>query len=189
LKIQGVRKVQDYLLKEVQKVYRLQGVEINDKHIEMIVRQMLRKMHIEDPGDSEFLPDTTVGIVEFEETNEKLIAEGKKPAVGKEELKGITKASLTTESFLSAASFQETTRVLTEASINGKIDKLQGLKENVIIGRTIPTGTGMKKYQSTLISTDIDDIIDDDDDSFELNPENISYEAKEYKVQNTDDEE
>ncbi len=189
LNIQGVRKVQDYLLKEVQKVYRLQGVEINDKHIEMIVRQMLRKMYIVDPGDSDFLPDTTVGIVEFEETNEKLIAEGKKPAVGKEELKGITKASLTTESFLSAASFQETTRVLTEASINGKIDKLQGLKENVIIGRTIPTGTGMKKYQSTLISTDIDDILDNEDDSFEVNPESISYEAKEYKVQNTEEEE
>ena len=189
LNIQGVRKVQDYLLKEVQKVYRLQGVEINDKHIEMIVRQMLRKMYIVDPGDSDFLPDTTVGIVEFEETNEKLIAEGKKPAVGKEELKGITKASLTTESFLSAASFQETTRVLTEASINGKIDKLQGLKENVIIGRTIPTGTGMKRYQSTLISTDIDDILDNEDDSFEVNPESISYEAKEYKVQNTEEEE
>ena len=189
LNIQGVRKVQDYLLKEVQKVYRLQGVEINDKHIEMIVRQMLRKMYIVDPGDSDFLPDTTVGIVEFEETNEKLIAEGKKPAVGKEELKGITKASLTTESFLSAASFQETTRVLTEASINGKIDKLQGLKENVIIGRTIPTGTGMKRYHSTLISTDIDDILDNEDDSFEVNPESISYEAKEYKVQNTEEEE
>ena len=189
LNIQGVRKVQDYLLKEVQKVYRKEGVDINDKHIEMIVRQMMRKMYIVDPGDSDFLPDTAVDIVEFEETNEKLIAEGKKPAVGKEELKGITKASLTTESFLSAASFQETTRVLTEASINGKIDRLQGLKENVIIGRTIPTGTGMKKYQDTAISTDIFDEEDTNDDSFELNPESISYEAKEYKVQNEDLEE
>lgn len=189
LNIQGVRKVQDYLLKEVQKVYRKEGVDINDKHIEMIVRQMMRKMYIVDPGDSDFLPDTAVDIVEFEETNEKLISEGKKPAVGKEELKGITKASLTTESFLSAASFQETTRVLTEASINGKIDRLQGLKENVIIGRTIPTGTGMRKYQNTLISTDMIDEDDTNDDTFELNPDSISYEAKEYKVQNEDLEE
>ena len=189
LNIQGVRKVQDYLLKEVQKVYRLQGVEINDKHIEMIVRQMLRKMLVTDAGDSDFLPDTTVDIVEFEETNKRLRAEGKKEAKGKEELKGITKASLTTDSFLSAASFQETTRVLTEASINGKIDKLEGLKENVIIGRTIPTGTGMKKYQNTAISTEVEDKFDGEDDSFEVNPENITYEAKEYKVQNTDEEE
>ncbi len=189
LSIQGIRKVQDYLLKEVQKVYRLQGVEINDKHIEMIVRQMLRKIRINDAGDSNFLPDTTVDIVEFEEENERLRAEGKKEAVGTEELKGITKASLATDSFLSAASFQETTRVLTEASINGKIDRLQGLKENVIIGRTIPTGTGMKKYQLTNISTDMDDVVDNADDSFEFNPENISYEAKEYKVQNTEEEE
>ena len=188
LNIQGVRKVQDYLLKEVQKVYRLQGVEINDKHIEMIVRQMLRKMRIVDAGDSKFLPDTVVDIVEFEEENEKLEAEGKKLAVGKEELKGITKASLATESFLSAASFQETTRVLTEASINGKIDKLQGLKENVIIGRTIPTGTGMKRYQNTSISTDVDYDDMSSDDSFEFNTDKISYEAKEYKVQNTEEE-
>jgi DNA-directed RNA polymerase subunit beta' len=189
LNIQGVRKVQDYLLKEVQKVYRLQGVEINDKHIEMIVRQMLRKMLILDAGDSKFLPDTAVDIVEFEEENERLRAEGKKEAKGKEELKGITKASLTTESFLSAASFQETTRVLTEASINGKIDKLEGLKENVIIGRTIPTGTGMKKYQNTTISTEMEDNYDNEEDSFEVNPENITYEAKEYKVQTNEEEE
>ena len=189
LNIQGVRKVQDYLLKEVQKVYRLQGVEINDKHIEMIVRQMLRKMIITDAGDSNFLPDTSVDVVEFEEENERLRAEGKKEAVGKEELKGITKASLTTDSFLSAASFQETTRVLTEASINGKIDRLEGLKENVIIGRTIPTGTGMKMYQNTAISTEVNDKDNDDEDTFELNPESITYEAKEYKVQNTDEEE
>ena len=189
LNIQGVDKVQDYLLKEVQKVYRLQGVDINDKHIEMIVRQMLRKMYIVSPGDSDFLPDTTVDKVEFEETNERLIAEGKKPAVGKEELKGITKASLTTDSFLSAASFQETTRVLTEASINGKIDRLEGLKENVIIGRTIPTGTGMKKYQATSISTDMEDDYATNEDDFEINPTSISYEAKEYKVQQDEEEE
>ena len=189
LNIQGVRKVQDYLLKEVQKVYRLQGVEINDKHIEMIVRQMLRKMLITDAGDSRFLPDTTVDIVEFEEENERLRAEGKREAVGKEELKGITKASLTTDSFLSAASFQETTRVLTEASINGKIDRLEGLKENVIIGRTIPTGTGMKCYQNTSISTEMQDNNENEDEAFEVNPESITYEAKEYKVQNTDEEE
>ena len=189
LNIQGVRKVQDYLLKEVQRVYRLQGVEINDKHIEMIVRQMMRKKLIVDAGDSKFLPDTAVDIVELEEENERLRKEGKKEAVGKEELKGITKASLTTDSFLSAASFQETTRVLTEASINGKIDKLEGLKENVIIGRTIPTGTGMKCYQNTSISTEFYDDDEGADDTFEINPENISYEAKEYKVQNTDDEE
>ena len=128
-------------------------------------------------------------IVEFEEENERLRAEGKKEAKGKEELKGITKASLTTDSFLSAASFQETTRVLTEASINGKIDKLEGLKENVIIGRTIPTGTGMKKYQNTAISTDVEDKYENEEDSFEVNSDSISYEAKEYKVQNTDEEE
>ena len=189
LNILGVDKVQDYLLKEVQKVYRLQGVEINDKHIEMIVRQMLRKMLIVDAGDSKFLPDTTVDIVEFEEENERLRAAGKKEAVGKEELKGITKASLTTDSFLSAASFQETTRVLTEASINGKIDKLEGLKENVIIGRTIPTGTGMKRFQNTTISTEVGNDYEVEDDTFEINPDEISYEAKEYKVQNTDEEE
>ena len=189
LNIQGVRKVQDYLLKEVQKVYRLQGVDINDKHIEMIVRQMLRKMLVVDAGDSKFLPDTAVDIVEFEEENERLRAEGKREAKGREELKGITKASLTTDSFLSAASFQETTRVLTEASINGKIDKLEGLKENVIIGRTIPTGTGMKKYQNTSISTETEYTVDNEDESFEVNPESISYEAKEYKVQNTEEEE
>ena len=189
LNIQGVRKVQDYLLKEVQRVYRLQGVEINDKHIEMIVRQMLRKKFITDAGDSRFLPDTAVDIIELEEENERLRNEGKREAVGKEELKGITKASLTTDSFLSAASFQETTRVLTEASINGKIDKLEGLKENVIIGRTIPTGTGMKRYQNTSISTEMYDEYDNEEDTFEVSPDSVSYEAKEYKVQNTNEEE
>ena len=189
LNIQGVRKVQDYLLKEVQRVYRLQGVEINDKHIEMIVRQMMRKKLITDAGDSKFLPDTAVDLIELEEENERLKKEGKREAVGKEELKGITKASLTTDSFLSAASFQETTRVLTEASINGKIDKLEGLKENVIIGRTIPTGTGMKRYQNTSISTEMFDEYDNEDDTFEVSPESVTYEAKEYKVQNTNEEE
>ena len=182
LKILGVRAVQDYLLKEVQRVYRLQGVEINDKHIEMIVRQMLKKVIINDIGDSDFLPDTSVDISEFNDENEKLIAEGKKPAIGKQELKGITKASLATDSFLSAASFQETTRVLTDASVKGKIDRLLGLKENVIIGRSIPTGTGMKKYQKTMISTQYDNTVSNVDDGFVFNSNDINYEAKEYKV-------
>ncbi|MEZ3505195.1 MAG: DNA-directed RNA polymerase subunit beta' [Lachnospiraceae bacterium] len=157
LKIKGVRAVQDYLLQEVQRVYRLQGVEINDKHIEMIVRQMLKKIRIEDNGDSEFLPGTLVDILEFEDMNEKLIAEDKAPAEGKQVLLGITKASLATNSFLSAASFQETTKVLTEAAIKGKIDPLIGLKENVIIGKLIPAGTGMKRYRDVKLSTDLEE--------------------------------
>jgi len=154
LKIKGVRSVQDYLLQEVQRVYRLQGVEINDKHIEMIVRQMLKKIRVEDNGDSEFLPGTLVDILEFEDINEKLVAEGKAPAEGKQVLLGITKASLATNSFLSAASFQETTKVLTEAAIKGKVDPLIGLKENVIIGKLIPAGTGMKRYRDVKLNTD-----------------------------------
>ena len=157
LKIKGVRAVQDYLLQEVQRVYRLQGVEINDKHIEMIVRQMLKKIRIEDNGDSEFLPGTLVDILEFEDMNEKLIAEDKASAEGKQVLLGITKASLATNSFLSAASFQETTKVLTEAAIKGKIDPLIGLKENVIIGKLIPAGTGMKRYRDVKLSTDLEE--------------------------------
>ncbi len=157
LKIKGVRSVQDYLLQEVQRVYRLQGVEINDKHIEMIVRQMLKKVRIEDNGDSEFLPGTLVDILEYEDMNEKLIAEGKTPADGKQVLLGITKASLATNSFLSAASFQETTKVLTEAAIKGKVDPLIGLKENVIIGKLIPAGTGMKRYRDVKLNTDFMD--------------------------------
>ena len=157
LKIKGVRAVQDYLLQEVQRVYRLQGVEINDKHIEMIVRQMLKKIRIEDNGDSEFLPGTLVDILEFEDMNEKLIAEDKAPAEGKQVLLGITKASLATNSFLSAASFQETTKALTEAAIKGKIDPLIGLKENVIIGKLIPAGTGMKRYRDVKLSTDLEE--------------------------------
>jgi len=153
LKIKGVNGVQAYLLQEVQRVYRLQGVDINDKHIEVIVRQMLRKVKVEDAGDTNLLPGGLVDLFDFEEENAKAVAEGKRPAVGKRALLGITKASLATESFLSAASFQETTRVLTEAAIKGKIDPLVGLKENVIIGKLIPAGTGMSRYKDISIST------------------------------------
>ena len=154
LKIKDVQAVQDYMLREVQRVYRLQGVEINDKHIEVIVRQMLQKTRVETAGDSEFLPGTLVDSLEFEDRNEELVAQGKEPAVGKQELLGITKASLATNSFLSAASFQETTKVLTEAAIKGKIDPLIGMKENVIIGKLIPAGTGMKRYRGIRLDTD-----------------------------------
>ena len=154
LKIKGVRAVQDYMLREVQRVYRLQGVDISDKHIEVIVRQMLKKVRIESNGDAGFLPGTLVDILEYEDMNERLIAEGKEPADGKQVMLGITKAALATNSFLSAASFQETTKVLTEAAIKGKIDPLIGLKENVIIGKLIPAGTGMKRYRNTVLDTD-----------------------------------
>ena len=154
LKIKGIRAVQDYMLREVQRVYRLQGVDIADKHIEVIVRQMLKKVRIETNGDSEFLPGTLVDTLDYEDGNEALIAEGKEPADGKQVLLGITKAALATDSFLSAASFQETTKVLTEAAIKGKVDPLVGLKENVIIGKLIPAGTGMKRYRDTKLSTD-----------------------------------
>ena len=157
LKIKGVRAVQDYMLQEVQRVYRLQGVEINDKHVEVIVRQMLKKIRIENNGDSDFLPGTMVDFLDYEEENERLATEGKEPAEGKQVLLGITKASLATNSFLSAASFQETTKVLTEAAIKGKIDPLIGLKENVIIGKLIPAGTGMKRYRSIHLDSDIDE--------------------------------
>jgi len=153
LKIKGVMGVQAYLLQEVQKVYRMQGVDINDKHIEIIVRQMLRKVRVEDTGDTDLLPGGLVDIFEFERENERVIAEGKRPAQAKRVLLGITKASLATESFLSAASFQETTRVLTEAAIKGKSDPLLGLKENVIIGKLIPAGTGMSRYRDIEIAT------------------------------------
>ena len=148
LKIKGVQGVQNYLVKEVQRVYRLQGVDINDKHIEIIVRQMLSKVKIEDAGDTDMLPGSLVNLHDFEETNEAIVAEGGVPATGRRALLGITKASLATDSFLSAASFQETTRVLTEAAIKGKEDNLLGLKENVIIGKLIPAGTGMKRYRN-----------------------------------------
>jgi DNA-directed RNA polymerase subunit beta' len=154
LKIKGVRAVQDYMIREVQRVYRLQGVEINDKHIEVIVRQMLKKVRLEDNGDSELLPGRLVDILELEDVNNKLLAEGKEPAVGVQAMLGITKASLATDSFLSAASFQETTKVLTDAAIKGKIDNLIGLKENVIIGKLIPAGTGMKRYNDVHLDCD-----------------------------------
>ncbi|EEG73863.1 DNA-directed RNA polymerase, beta' subunit [[Clostridium] hylemonae DSM 15053] len=154
LKIKGLRAVQDYMIQEVQRVYRLQGVEINDKHIEVIVRQMLKKVRIEEAGDTEFLPGTTVDILDFEDVNEKLAEEGKEPATGEQIMLGITKASLATNSFLSAASFQETTKVLTEAAIKGKVDPLIGLKENVIIGKHIPAGTGMRKYRDVRLDTE-----------------------------------
>ncbi len=154
LKIKGLRGVQDYLIQEVQRVYRLQGVEINDKHVEVIVRQMLKRVKIEENGDSDFLPGSLVDWLDFENTNERLEAEGKEPAKGSRVLLGITKASLATESFLSAASFQETTRVLTEAAIKGKVDPLIGLKENVILGKLIPAGTGMTRYRNISIETE-----------------------------------
>ncbi len=172
LKIKGVRAVQDYMLQEVQRVYRLQGVEINDKHIEVIVRQMLKKVRIESNGDSEFLPGTLVDILDFDDVNEKLEEEGKEPAEGKQVLLGITKASLATNSFLSAASFQETTKVLTEAAIKGKVDPLIGLKENVIIGKLIPAGTGMKRYRDLRLDSDVseEDLADYEEefDKFEV---------------------
>ena len=172
LRIKGIRAVQDYMIQEVQRVYRLQGVEINDKHIEVIVRQMLKKIRIEESGDTEFLPGTNVDRLEFEDVNEVLEAEGKEPAIGEPIIMGITKASLATNSFLSAASFQETTKVLTEAAIKGKIDPLVGLKENVIIGKHIPAGTGMRKYRDIRLNSEIsmddelffEEEMDDDDD-------------------------
>ncbi len=154
LKIKGIRAVQDYMLREVQRVYRLQGVDIADKHIEVIVRQMLKKVRIENSGDADFLPGVMVDVLDFEDLNEELIAQGKRPAEGRQVMLGITKAALATNSFLSAASFQETTKVLTEAAIKGKIDPLIGLKENVIIGKLIPAGTGMKRYRDVKLNTD-----------------------------------
>ena len=193
LKIKGVRAVQDYLIQEVQRVYRLQGVEINDKHIEVIVRQMLKKIRIENNGDSEFLPGTLVDNLDYEEMNEQLEEEGKEPAEGKQVLLGITKASLATNSFLSAASFQETTKVLTEAAIKGKIDPLIGLKENVIIGKLIPAGTGMKRYRNIKLNTDVneeEELSFDDFDGFDEVPvtdENEETEAKEEVTASTEE--
>ena len=154
LKIKGVRAVQDYMIREVQRVYRLQGVEINDKHVEMIVRQMLKKIRIEQSGDTDYMPGTLVDVLDFDEVNENLVEQGKKPAEGTQVMLGITKASLATNSFLSAASFQETTKVLTDAAIKGKVDPLIGLKENVLIGKLIPAGTGMKRYRNIKLDTD-----------------------------------
>ena len=162
LKIKGVRAVQDYMLREVQRVYRLQGVEINDKHIEVIVRQMLKKVRIEENNDADVLPGNSMDVLDYNDMNEKLVEEGKTPAEGKQVMLGITKASLATDSFLSAASFQETTKVLTEAAINGKVDHLIGLKENVLIGQLIPAGTGMKRYRNVTLNTD--ELIGEDDE-------------------------
>ena len=162
------------MLQEVQRVYRLQGVEINDKHIEMIVHQMLKKIKIEESGDSDVLPGVSMDVLDYNEMNEALIADGKTPADGRQVMLGITKASLATDSFLSAASFQETTKVLTEAAINGKIDHLIGLKENVIIGKPIPAGTGMKRYRNVKLDTDdmaSDDILLSEDDEIILSSE------------------
>lgn len=171
LKIKGVRAVQDYMIQEVQRVYRLQGVEINDKHIEVIVRQMLKKIKIEESGDGDVLPGVSMDVLDYNDMNEALLSEGKAPAEGKQVMLGITKASLATESFLSAASFQETTKVLTEAAINGKVDNLIGLKENVIIGKLIPAGTGMKRYRNVKLDSDInledELILSDEEDEFD----------------------
>ena len=188
LEIKGVRAVQDYMIREVQRVYRLQGVEINDKHIEVIVRQMLKKIRIENNGDSEFLPGTLVDNLDYEEMNEQLEEEGKEPAEGKQVLLGITKASLATNSFLSAASFQETTKVLTEAAIKGKIDPLIGLKENVIIGKLIPAGTGMKRYRNIKLNTDVneeEELSFDDFDGFDEAPVTDEIEETEAKEEVT----
>jgi DNA-directed RNA polymerase subunit beta' len=164
VRILGVRAVQDYIIREVQKVYRIQGVEINDKHVELIVRQMLKKIVIDESGDSGFLAGSQVDTLDFTETNERLIEEGKTPATGTPIILGITKASLATNSFMSAASFQETTKVLTDAAINGKVDPLIGLKENVIIGKLIPAGTGMKRYADVKLDTGIEYEEEEDDD-------------------------
>ena len=174
LRIKGVNAVQDYMLREVQRVYRLQGVEINDKHIEVIVRQMMKKIRIEDNGDTELLPGTMVDILDFEDINEEMIAQGKQPAEGKQVMLGITKASLATNSFLSAASFQETTKVLTEAAIKGKVDPLIGLKENVIIGKLIPAGTGMKRYRNVKLDTGEDEFDLDEEDDLMLDETDMS---------------
>ena len=176
LKIKGVRAVQDYMLREVQRVYRLQGVEINDKHIEVIVRQMLQKIRVEDNGDSDLLPGSMVDALDFMELNEKLEEEGKTLATGSQVLLGITKASLATNSFLSAASFQETTKVLTDAAIKGKIDPLIGMKENVIIGKLIPAGTGMKRYRNIKLDSDIneeEELSFDDFSDFDMDEEEM----------------
>ena len=206
LKIKGVEAVQDYMLREVQRVYRLQGVEISDKHIEVLVRQMLKKVRIEESGDTSFLPGTMVDALELEAINEEMEAQGKEPAQGKQILLGITKASLATNSFLSAASFQETTKVLTEAAIKGKVDRLIGLKENVIIGKLVPAGTGMKRYSNVHIRMEEEEaqpVIEDEYDEYddetlegfedtEMIPDDESldeYEASESEVLETETDE
>ena len=173
LRIKGIRAVQDYMIREVQRVYRLQGVDINDKHVEVIVRQMLKKVRIEDGGDTGYLPGAMVDVLELEKKNKEMEEQGLQTATAEQIMLGITKASLATDSFLSAASFQETTKVLTDAAIKGKVDPLVGLKENVILGKLIPAGTGMRRYRDVKISTDEDDFtigdeIDFDDADFEI---------------------
>ena len=190
LKIKGIRAVQDYMIREVQRVYRLQGVDIADKHIEVIVRQMLKKIRIENNGDSDFLPGILVDVLDFEDMNEELIAQGKQPAEGKQVMLGITKAALATNSFLSAASFQETTKVLTEAAIKGKVDPLIGLKENVIIGKLIPAGTGMKRYRNVVLSTDKDpedEISFDDEVSFDDVAEDVAEQVDDTEAAKTEE--
>ncbi len=202
LKIRGVRSAQDYMLREVQRVYRLQGVEINDKHIEVIVRQMLKKVRVEDEGDSDLLPGSLVDALELEDINEALEAEGKKPVEAKQVMLGITKASLATSSFLSAASFQETTRVLTEAAIKGKVDPLIGLKENVIIGKLIPAGTGMKQYRNVMLDTTLPDSLvvekaeevearqyEEDDEEYDVDVAEDALEDEEFAEDGEDAEE
>jgi len=159
LRVRGEKELQRYLVDEIQEVYRLQGVNINDKHIEVIVRQMMRWVKVEEVGDSEFLIDEVVDRFRFISENDRLTAAGKSPATGRPLLLGITKASLSTDSFISAASFQETTRVLTEAAISGKVDYLRGLKENVIMGRLIPAGTGMEFYRRIKIPEEVVEIV------------------------------
>ena len=190
LKIKGIRAVQDYMIREVQRVYRLQGVDIADKHIEVIVRQMLKKIRIENNGDSDFLPGILVDVLDFEDMNEELIAQGKQPAEGSQVMLGITKAALATNSFLSAASFQETTKVLTEAAIKGKVDPLIGLKENVIIGKLIPAGTGMKRYRNVVLSTDKDpedEISFDDEVSFDDVAEDVAEQVEDTEAAKTEE--
>ena len=190
LKIKGIRAVQDYMIREVHRVYRLQGVDIADKHIEVIVRQMLKKIRIENNGDSDFLPGILVDVLDFEDMNEELIAQGKQPAEGNQVMLGITKAALATNSFLSAASFQETTKVLTEAAIKGKVDPLIGLKENVIIGKLIPAGTGMKRYRNVVLSTDKDpedEISFDDEVSFDDVAEDVAEQVEDTEAAKTEE--
>jgi len=177
LRVKGVRAVQSYLVREVQEVYRSQGVEINDKHIEVVIRQMLRKVKVEDPGDTDLLPGGLVDVFEFEEENARVMAEGKQPAIAKPVILGITKASLATDSFLSAASFQETTRVLTDASIKGRMDPLIGLKENVIIGKLIPAGTGMSRYRNVVPVSHVAEAAADSEDVLEYSDDSLGEDA------------
>ena len=167
VRVKGIGGVQDYIVKEVQRVYRLQGVDINDKHIEVIVRQMLSKVKVEDPGDTDLLPGGYEEVLTYNKCNEEALEKGLRPAVAKRVLLGITKASLATDSFLSAASFQETTRVLTDAAIKGKEDHLIGLKENVILGKLIPAGTGMKKYRNIAIEKEVEEVAEEAVDATE----------------------